>query len=240
MEKQLANLQGKKVLIIDDDFNLRTMLEMTFNHAGAKPITAVNGRDGLRVFFSERPDLIILDLMMPGMNGWEVCQQVRLLSNTPIIMLTTLDRDNDIIRGLEHGADDFVSKPCSPRVLLARASATLRRTKQHVEESENRTTVYDDGYLMINIDNRRVQVQGEDVKLTATEFRLLSYLIENKGRVLTYKQILDKVWGWEYRDSIDYVHVYVSHLRRKLEENSREPAYFLTEHGTGYRFSTHN
>jgi DNA-binding response OmpR family regulator len=149
-------------------------------------------------------------------------------------MLTTLNKDEEIIRGLDYGADDFVSKPFSRDVVLARARALLRRTEAPFELDGQAT--YSDDYLVVNLEKRRVLVRGESVQLTATEFRLLSYLLQNAGQVLTYRTILDKVWGWEYQDSVDYVHVYLSHLRRKIEEDPRNPKYLQTERGVGYRF----
>lgn len=239
METLKSELVDNKVLIVDDDVYVNDVLKITFEQEGAIVSTAANGREGLQTFFVERPDLVILDVMMPGIDGWEVCRQIRLLSDTPVIMLTTLRHDDEVIKGLEYGADDFVTKPCSGKVLLARARATLRRTKV-VTKVTQELTDYKDNYLSVDIESRQVMVAGEPIKLTATEFRMLAYLLENAGRVLTYNQILDAVWGWEYRDSIDYVHVYASHLRRKLEENPRKPEYLLTEHGVGYRFTVKN
>ena len=225
-------LDKKKVLIIDDDENICDIVEVSFSDAGAKTYVASHGKEGLQQFFAHRPDLVILDVMMPEMDGWMVCQQIRLFSDVPIIMLTALQQDNEIIRGLDYGADDFISKPFSTKVLLARARALLRRT-EIPSASENS---YNDGYLSIDLEKRQVLVNGTLVKLTATEFRLLAYLLQNARQVLTYSQILESVWGPEYRDNSDYVHVYLSHLRKKIEEDPRNPRYLLTEHGVGYRF----
>jgi two-component system, OmpR family, alkaline phosphatase synthesis response regulator PhoP len=227
-------MNDKKILIIDDDVNLGQTIKLTFARVGAEVFTAVDGRDGLRQFYEYRPDLVILDVRMPDINGWETCRQIRLLSNVPIIMLTTLDNDEDVIRGLDYGADDFVTKPFSREVLLARARAVLRRSEQLADPED--LQIYNDSYLLIDLRKHRVQVDGQAVQLSSTEFRLLAYLLQNAGQVLTYQNILDKVWGWEYQDSIDYVHVYVSHLRRKLEADPRNPRYLLTERGIGYRF----
>jgi DNA-binding response OmpR family regulator len=227
-------MENKKILVIDDDVNLSQMIKFTFSRAGALVYTAVDGREGLHRFYEHRPDLVILDVRMPDVDGWETCRQMRMFSNVPVIMLTTLNKDEEIIRGLDCGADDFVSKPFSREVLLARARALLRRTEAPFELDGQVT--YSDDYLVVNLEKRRVLVQGQMVQLTATEFRLLSYLLQNAGQVLTYRTILDKVWGWEYQDSVDYVHVYLSHLRRKIEEDPRNPRYLLTERGVGYRF----
>ena len=227
-------MQGKRILVIDDDYNLCQMIKFSFNRAGAQVYTASDGREGLHQFYQHRPDLIVLDVRMPDIDGWETCRQIRLLSNIPIIMLTTLDKDDEIVRGLDYGADDFVTKPFSREVLMARARALLRRTELPAESDGENT--YNDGHLVIDLTKHLVFVQGKPVQLTATEYRLLTYLFQNAGQVLTYQTILDRVWGWEYHDSIDYVHVYLSHLRRKLEEDPRCPKYLLTERGIGYRF----
>jgi DNA-binding response OmpR family regulator len=227
-------MQGKRILVIDDDYNLCQMIKFSFNRSGAQVHTASDGREGLHQFYQHRPDLVVLDVRMPDIDGWETCRQIRLLSNVPIIMLTTLDKDEEIVRGLNYGADDFVTKPFSREVLLARVQALLRRAELPVDNDSQST--YSDGYLLIELEKHLVFVQGKPVQLTATEYRLLAYLFQNAGQVLTYQTILDRVWGWEYQDSVDYVHVYLSHLRRKLEEDPRNPKYLLTERGIGYRF----
>ena len=227
-------MRGKKILVIDDDINLGQAIKLTFARAGAEVLTAVDGRDGLRQFYEHRPDLVILDVRMPDIDGWETCRQIRLLSNVPIIMLTTMNRDEDILQGFDYGADDFVTKPFSREVLLARARAVMRRTEL-LNEAEDHS-IYHDQYLNIDLRKRRIIVNGGQVQLTATEFRLLAYLLQNADQILTYQNILDKVWGWEYQNNIDYVHVYISHLRKKLEADPRNPQYVRTERGVGYRF----
>lgn len=227
-------MQDKRILVVDDDYNLCQMIKFSFNRAGALVYTASNGREGLQQFYQHRPDLIVLDVRMPDVDGWETCRQIRLLSNVPIIMLTTLDKDEEVVRGLNCGADDFVTKPFSREVLMARVRALLRRAELPAETGSPNS--YNDGYLVIDLEKRLVFVQGKPVQLTATEFRLLAFLFQNAGQVLAYQTILDRIWGWEYQDSVDYVHVYLSHLRRKLEEDPRNPKYLLTERGIGYRF----
>ena len=221
-------MHGKKILVIDDDYSLCQMIKFSFNRAGAQVFTAHDGREGLHQFYNHRPDLVVLDVRMPDIDGWEACRQIRMLSNVPIIMLTTLDKDEEIIRGLNFGADDFVTKPFSREVLMARVLALL--------PVEIGSPSYRDNYLVIDLEKHLVFVLDKPVQLTATEFRLLAFLFQNAGQILTYQTILDRVWGWEYKDSIDYVHVYLSHLRRKLEEDPRNPRYLLTERGIGYRF----
>ncbi|MCI0575521.1 MAG: response regulator transcription factor [Chloroflexi bacterium] len=227
-------MKDVKVLVIDDDTHLCTLLEMTFSRVGAHVYMAHEGAKGLQMLYAHRPDLVILDIMMPGTDGWDTCRQIRQLSDVPIIMLTALHDDREIVRGLEAGADDYVSKPFSGDVLLARARAVLRRSKS--SDTEDKGLLYQDDYLSIDLNGRRVAVRGRLVKLSATEFGVLAYLLQNAGRVCTFEQILTNVWGDEYRDSADYVHVYIWHLRQKLEENPKQPKYLLTEHSIGYRF----
>ena len=227
-------INGKKILVIDDDVDMCQILDITFTMAGASVSMANDGREGLRKFYEERPDLVLLDIHMPEMNGWETCSQIRLLSDVPIIMLTRLNSPEEIVRGLDVGADDFISKPFDNAILLARSKAVLRRMEKTAVASS--PTHYTDGYLTVDLERGEVLVQAKRIKLTATEFQLLTYLLRNAGYTLSYEQILENVWGWEYRESIDYVHVYISHLRRKLEQDAKNPLYFITVHGTGYRF----
>lgn len=227
-------MQGKKVLIIDDDARLRRMMEYTLANAGAEITTAIDGKDGLRSFYSEKPDLVILDLRMPKLDGWDTAKAIRQLSDVPIIMVTARGQDEDIIRGLEMGADDYISKPFSPKVLVARASAVLRRSE--IQVSSQPSTTYSDNYLAIDIEGHRVFVDGEETKLTATEFRLLIYLIENAGRVMTFDQILENVWGHDYTDDFNFIRVYIWHLRKKIEKDPQNPEYLQNVQGIGYRF----
>jgi two-component system KDP operon response regulator KdpE len=227
-----SDMRGQKVLVIDDDANIVQLLVHTFSQAGAQVYIATSGEDGLRQFYVHRPDLVILDVIMPEMNGWQVCSRIRQISQVPIIFLSAIDGEDNVVHGLNVGAVDYVTKPFSPQVLVARARAALRRTE--LASGMEKSKTYRDNYLTIDLDERRVLVGEERVKLTGTEFRLLTYLLENAGRVLSFGQILENVWGWEYRDSVNYVHVYVWHLRKKLEEDPRNPQYLLTEHGVGY------
>jgi len=226
-------MKGKKVLIIDDDAFVLDVVDHAFSSAGVIVITAQSGQERLRKLYAQHPDLVILDIMMPELDGWDVCRQIRLLSDVPIIMVTALNQESDILRGLDNGADDFISKPFSPAVLLSRSRAVLRRLAAH---SQHRGTEYQDDYLVVDLNQRKVLVEGNSIKLTPTEFKLLEYLISHLGRVLTFRKILENVWGWEYQDSVEYVHVYIAHLRRKIEVDPRSPNYILSEHGVGYRF----
>jgi len=224
----------QKVLLIDDDADLLHLAGLLFKKAGAHIFTARDGLEGISKLFTCNPNLIILDVMMPGTNGFEVCQRIRQVSNAPIIMLTALNHEQEMLRGLESGADDFLTKPFNADVLMARAKTVLRRSANGGAQNSN--FQFNNGHLSIDIERRHVLVDERRVKLTPIEFRLLVYLARNSGKVLTFNHILSNVWGDEYRGSVDYVHVYVSHLRNKIEENTKHPRYVLTVHGVGYIF----
>lgn len=229
----MDDLKGKKILVIDDDPYLRQLVTHTFSSSEAYLYTASDGSEGLRQFFDQQPDLVILDLMMPKLDGWAVCEQIRQMSSVPIIMLTALSSEEDIVRGLEAGAVDFITKPVRPKVLVARARAALRRIEL---PSGQDTTVYTDQHLTIDLGSYQVLVGDQPVKLTVTEFKLLAYLYQNADQVLTSEQILAHVWGNSSKDNTEYVHVYASNLRQKLEKDPKKPEYLLTVHGVGYRF----
>ncbi len=224
------------ILVIDDDKLTSRMISDHLTAAGHTVHVANNGKEGLRQMYAYRPDLIILDVMMPEMDGWTTCRRIREVSNVPIIMLTSRDRPQDIIRGLDEGADEYVTKPFEIDVLLARVRAVMRRVSMASEPTEKEEVAYTDDYLTFNPVDRRVMIDGELIKLTPTEYNLLALLIQNAGRVLPYRRLLEQVWGWEYIDDVDYLRVYIWHLRRKLEPDPKNPRYVLTEHGVGYRF----
>lgn len=224
------------ILVIDDDKLTACMIRDKLAALGYQVYIAYDGQEGLRQMYAHHPDLIILDLLMPKMDGWTTCRRIREVSNIPIIMLTAQDRPQDIIRGLDEGADEYVTKPFEPDVLLARVRAVLRRVALSPAASRKDEVAYSDDYLTFNPIDRRVTVNGELVRLTPTEYNLLALLIKNAGRVLPYRELLEQVWGWEYIDDLDYLRVYIWHLRRKLEPDPKKPRYVLTEHGVGYRF----
>jgi DNA-binding response OmpR family regulator len=172
--------------------------------------------------------------MMPGRSGYEVCRQIRKISNIPVIMLTALGQEQNELDGLDAGADDYLSKPYSPEILLARARSVIRRSEQN--DNHSLSTDYDDGHLKIDFEKHQVLINKKRINLTPTEFRLLAYLEENAGRVLTFANILQHVWGNEYQGSDDYVHIYVSHLRNKIEEDTKQPRYIISVRGVGYLF----
>ena len=186
---------------------------------------------------SRMPNLVILDVMMPGLDGFETLSILREISQVPVIMLTAKSEEEDRIRGLELGADDYVTKPFSPRDLMSRVKAVLRRSEGSGSSAGgNEDVIQVDDRLKIDFGKREVWVEGELVKLRPTEYRLLYHLVQNAGWVLTYDQILTKVWGYEYRDETHYVRLYINYLRQKLEKDPANPVYILTERGVGYRF----
>jgi two-component system KDP operon response regulator KdpE len=228
-------LQERKILVIDDNLDLLELLDAMLSRAGARVATAPNAATGLRQFYSFRPDLVLLDLMMPEVSGWEVCDRLREMSDVPIIMLTALADTGNVARGLESGADDYITKPFVRDVLLARIRAVLRRTEWTTAPAVVRP--YDDGYLAIDLERRQVRVRQAPVRLTPTEYSLLAYLFQYAGLVRTYGQILQNVWGPECGDAVQYVHVYLHRLRHKLEADPNQPRYLLTEAGIGCRFN---
>lgn len=223
----------KKILVVDDDPAFARLVEQVLTAQGYQIIKADNGKDALRLLFSEKPDLVLLDVVMPGMDGWETCQRMRELSDTPIVIITGSQITEDaVVRGLECGADDYLIKPIGNKELVARVRAVLRRAPRE----EIGAAGYSDGYLSVNFTEPKVTINGIRVKLTPREFRLLAHLVANPGRVLSHRQLLEKVWGWEYMNDLDYVRIYISHLRQKIEPNPASPRYIITEPGFGYQF----
>ncbi|HNT06484.1 MAG TPA: response regulator transcription factor, partial [Anaerolineae bacterium] len=192
-----------KLLIIEDDADLVKALELYFSRAGYEVVTAANGLEGLQVLYKERPDIVILDIAMPKLDGWEVCRRIRELSQVPIVILTARVQEDERVKGLKLGADDYVVKPFSLKELDARLEAVLRRARAARPMKEG--VIFANNELVIDSDRLIVTREGRHVELTPTELRLLLFLAENEGRVLTHKQILEKIWGAEYVDDVDYV-----------------------------------
>jgi two-component system KDP operon response regulator KdpE len=225
-----------KLLLIDDDVTLLKALEIYMTRAGYEVFTAGNGTDGLKQLFSLRPDLVILDVMMPQMDGWEACRRIRELSTVPIIMLTARGQETERVTGLRLGADDYVPKPFSLKELEARVEAILRRTMARGDGDKPRVLYVADD-LVIDSERWEVRRSGERVEMTSTELRLLFLLAENAGRVLSHRQLLEKVWGPEYVDNVDYTKLFIWRLRQKIEPDPGQPRYILTERGIGYRMA---
>lgn len=225
------------ILVVDDETRIARMIRMNLEHDGYEVIEANSGQQALDMVRSRMPNLVILDVMMPGLDGYETLQILREISQVPVIMLTAKSEEEDRIRGLELGADDYVTKPFSPRELMSRVKAVLRRTEGTASgNSTGDDVIQVDNRLKIDFGKREVWVDDELVKLRPTEYRLLYHLVQNAGWVMTYDQLLTKVWGYEYRDETHYVRLYINYLRQKLEKDPSNPEYILTERGVGYRF----
>lgn len=227
-----------KILVVEDEQSIQTLLTYNLKEAGHDVVNALDGKEGLELAQTEQPDLILLDWMLPQMDGMEVCKQLRLQKNSvPIIMLTAKDAEFDKVLGLELGADDYMTKPFSPREVIARVKALLRRA-QHSETTDfaNGEKRYQFDDLLIYPERFEVIKGGERLEFTPKEFELLVHLVENKNRVLTRDQLLSSVWNYDFAGDTRIVDVHVSHVREKIEENSRKPVYIKTIRGLGYKF----
>jgi two-component system KDP operon response regulator KdpE len=223
-----------KLLIIEDDVDLVRALDLYFSRAGYSVITALNGLEGLQKLYNERPDIVVLDIAMPKMDGWEVCRRIRDMSEIPIVVLSARTQEDERVKGLKLGADDYVVKPFSLKELEARLEAVLRRTRAAKPVKDG--IIFANEELVVDAERLTVTRDGKPVSLTPTELRLLLLLAENEGRALTHRQILEKIWGAEYRNDADYVKLFVYRLRRKIETDPEIPRYILSERGIGYRF----
>ncbi len=227
----------RKILVVDDEPAFVRLVSKVLTHKGYEVLSAGDGEEALRLMFTYRPDLVLLDVVMPKMDGWQTCSRIREITDVPIAMLTGKQTSEaDIVRGLDYGADDYLIKPIGGKELVARVKAILRRAELPSTLDTLKKLVYSDDYLTVDIAARRVMVNGQQVKLTPIEFKLFALLVENAGRVLTHKQLLEKVWGWEYTDDIDHVRTYIWHLRRKIEPVPAQPRYIISEPGVGYYF----
>jgi two-component system KDP operon response regulator KdpE len=229
-----TTLRKYRILVVDDERRMVGFIRLNLEQDGFEVIEAFNGNEALNRLRDSLPDLILLDVMMPDIDGFEVLRVIREISQVPVIMLTAKGEEDDKVKGLELGADDYVTKPFSPRELVSRVKAVLRRGATFEEDEEGIIEV--DDRLKIDFGRREVWVAGELVKLRPTEYRLLYHLVQNAGWVLTHDQILTKVWGYEYRDEPHYVRLYINYLRKKIEKDPSNPEYILTERGVGYRF----
>ena len=228
---------AKKILIVDDEPAQLRLAEQVLTHHGYEVLKAGGGQEALRIIFEHKPDLILLDVVMPGIDGWQTCSRIREVTDIPVIMLTgKRNAEDDIVRGLDYGADEYLSKPLGNRELVARVRAVLRRAERPSSMNNRQGTLFTDNYLTVDVAERKIMVNGERLKLTPREFRLLVLLVENADRILSHQQVLENVWGWEYIDDVDYVRIYISHLRQKIEPDPSQPKYILTEPGVGYYF----
>lgn len=227
--------ETKRILVVDDEPRMIGFIRMNLELEGHQVLEAHNGLQALDMIRTQLPDIVLLDVMMPDMDGFETLRMLREFSSTPVIMLTAKDDENDKVYGLELGADDYVTKPFGPRELSSRIKAVLRRAEMPTTTPEEAVLKIDD-HLSVDFNQREVIVDGEHIKLRPTEYRLLYHLIENAGWTVPHDQLLAKVWGYEYRDEAHYVRLYVNYLREKIEKDPSNPQYILTERGVGYRF----
>lgn len=224
----------KRILVVDDEKGLVKIIRLNLEQDGYEVVEAYNGSQAMEKLRTTLPDLVLLDVMMPDTDGFTVLKMIRQIGATPVIMLTAKGEEDDKIKGLELGADDYVTKPFNPRELTSRIKAVLRRGDFSRDEESGKIIV--DDRLTIDFERHEIWVEGELVQLRPTEYRLLYHLVQNAGWVLTHDQILNKVWGYEYENEPHYVRLYINYLRKKLEVDPADPQYILTERGVGYRF----
>ena len=224
----------RRILVVDDEPRMTRFIRMNLDLEGFSVHEAFDGKEALDRVREVLPDLVILDVMMPKMDGFQTLQMMREVSSVPVIMLTARASEDDRVRGLELGADDYITKPFSPRELVSRVKAVLRRTEPSSVSGKEPIAV--DERLQIDLDRREIFVEGKPVKLRPTEFRLLYHLVSNAGWVVPHDQLLAKVWGYEYQTETHYLRLDIHYLRDKLEHDPHNPKYILTERGVGYRF----
>ena len=234
MEQEVFDQRDMTILIVDDEPRIRDFVRMNLEMEHYRVIEARDGVEALEQLREHLPDLVILDVMMPEMDGFEALRAIREVSTVPVIMLTVRQDERDRIRGLDLGADDYIAKPFNPRELLSRVRALLRRSL--MPPPARKTEIVVDNDLKIDFSRREVTVCGEKVVLRPTEYRLLYHLVNNAGRLMTHETLLSKVWGHEYRDEAHYLRLYITYLRQKIEKDPSHPKYILTERGVGYRF----
>ena len=229
---------SRKVLVVDDEQNIVNIISFNLKKEGYEVLNAFNGEEALKIIFEENPDLILLDIMMPIMDGYEVCKKVREKLNTPIIMLTARAEEVDKVLGLELGADDYVTKPFGTRELMARVKANLRRRElmPQVQKEEN-SSILTFGKLIIDLDRYEARKDDKTIELTYREFELLKFMAQQKTQVFSREALLEKVWGYEYFGDVRTVDVHVRRLREKIEENPSDPKYIFTKWGVGYYFN---
>jgi two-component system KDP operon response regulator KdpE len=230
----MASPSENLILVVDDESRMIRFVRMNLELEGFQVAEASNGLEALEKVRDDLPDLVVLDVMMPEMDGFETLERLREISTVPVIMLTVKGDEADRIRGLELGADDYVTKPFSPRELASRIRAVLRRAE--MPSPVAKTVIEVDDHLQIDFRQREVIVDGERIRLRPTEYRLLYHLVNNAGWVMTHEMLLSKVWGYEYRDEAGLLRLYITYLRKKIEPEPGNPRYILTERGVGYRF----
>ena len=222
------------ILVVDDDPQLVRLVRANLESVGYKILVAMDAPSALECIDMKMPDLILLDIMLSGVDGFDLCQRIREFSTTPIIMLTAKVEDADKVKGLRLGADDYVTKPFSVQELLARVEAVLRRSTPAAEAKT--PPVFTCGDVTVDLVRHRVTVRGQEIALTLTEYKLLALLATNAGRVMLHRELLTRVWGPEYQDELEYLRAYIRHLRQKIEADPHQPRYLLSRPGIGYVF----
>jgi len=235
MGPAIKESERRRVLIVDDEPRMVRFVRMNLELEGFRVSEAGNGIEALEKVRQDLPDLVLLDVMLPEMDGFETLKEIRRFSTVPVIMLTVKGEEEDRIRGLDLGADDYMSKPFSPRELVSRIRAVLRRAELGTPAAST-SLIEVDADLKMDFQSHEVYVRGEKVKLRPTEYRLLYHLVSNAGWVMTHEMLLSKVWGYEYRDDQQLLRLYITYLRQKIEPDPSHPKYILTERGVGYRF----
>lgn len=230
----LQQTAPRVVLVVDDEPRMIRFIRMNLELEGYQVVEASNGIEALDQVRKHMPDLVVMDVMMPKMDGFETLRSLREISTVPVILLTVRSDEDDRIRGLELGADDYITKPFSPRELVSRVNAVLRRAEW--PSPPPRTVLQIDDRLSVDFNRHQVIVDDDRIDLRPTEYRLLSHLIQNAGWVVPHETLLAKVWGYEYRDETHYLRLYINYLRKKIERDGSNPEYILTERGVGYRF----
>jgi two-component system KDP operon response regulator KdpE len=231
---QRQDAPNQTILVVDDEPRVARLIRHTLGPAGFRVVEAADGDAGVAAIRDDEPDLVLLDVVMPGPTGFDVCRRIREFSDVPIIMLTGLGREADRVGGLEAGADDYVVKPFSPNELVARVRAVLRRSRR--EERHRRPGPVDDGWLRVDFESGEVRRGDGTARLSRTELRLLTALVEHAGRVVMHEELRAQVWGEEYKASNEQLRTYVKYLRRKIEPEPETPRYLLTQPGVGYLF----
>jgi len=227
-----VNGERERVLVVDDDPLMVRLVRTNLDRAGFNVLSASAGQEAIEIAASQLPDLVLLDLMLPDLDGYQVCQRLREFTLAPVVMLTARGEQADKLSGFEAGADDYLTKPFAPAELVARVRAVLRRSQQGA--GPRAQPIVRCGELEVDLVRMRVSVRGQPVRLTRTEFRLLEQLALNAGKVLSHTDLLTQVWGPEYRDDREYLWAYVRHLRRKLETDPEHPTLILSQPGVGY------
>ncbi len=228
---------NERILLIEDDEALSRMMRLQLEHAGYRVVACQTGASGLEAARESTPDIILLDILLPDMDGWAVCKQLKAITDAPIIFSTALGSEKDVVRGLDLGADDYMIKPFSYKELLARVKAALHRARRAGQSPPEQDKIYRHAHLTVNLDKRIVKINNETIALTPLEYKLLSALAEEAGHVVDHETLLQRIWGEQHQKRRQYLKLYIWYLRQKLEKDPSNPKLILTERGIGYRLA---